>query len=127
MINPKDVTSVGFREVESSAGERYRWVVPADLPYFEGHFPGRPTLPAVAMIDFTLELVRRRPGFERAELGRLKAAKFTAVIVPGSEVEVTVTRDHSASVQTSWKAEWRLDHGDGGADVAANFHFDVRS
>lgn len=126
MINPKDVANGGIREVETSTGTRYRWSIPHDLPYFAGHFPGRPTLPGVAMIDLTLELVRRSAGFERAELFRMKSAKFTAVVLPGSEVEIFLTRGESASTGSEWRAEWRLNGGDGSQVGAASFHFGVR-
>ncbi len=126
MINPKDVAQAGFRELAPPPGLRVRWTVPTDLPYFAGHFPGNPTLPAVAMIDLTLELVRRWPGFERAELTALKSAKFAAVISPGAELEITVNRD--AERRPAWQADWRLDGGNGFGDGvrAASFGFDVQ-
>lgn len=134
MINPKDVASLGFRALSDPPEMRVAWTVPQDLPYFEGHFPGNPTLPAVAMVDLTLELVRRWPGFERAELSLLKTAKFASVIGPGDSVEVSLTRDLSSPLVASgveWRAEWKLNSrgaGDGVAAVtAASFWLGVRA
>jgi 3-hydroxymyristoyl/3-hydroxydecanoyl-(acyl carrier protein) dehydratase len=118
MINPKTLASEGFRSVSPAPEMRIQWSVPADLPYFAGHFPGNPTLPAVAMIDLSLELVRQWPGFERAELSILKSAKFSAVVTPGAEVEVLLTREVIPSGIEEWRAEWTL----AGA-AAASFRF----
>ncbi len=118
MINPKTVANEGFRSVSPAPEMRVRWSVPADLLYFAGHFPGSPTLPAVAMVDLTLELVRRWPGFERAELATMKSAKFSAVVTPGAEVEVSLTREVIPSGIEEWRAEWTV----AGA-AAASFRF----
>lgn len=99
---------------------RVQWTVPSDLPYFAGHFPGSPTLPAVAMIDLTLELMRQYPGFKNAELSAVKSAKFSAVIGPGAEVEIKVLRDATSPLRAEgieWRAEWRIL----GGEVAAQF------
>lgn len=127
MINPKDVASRGIRARSESDESRFTWIVPSDLPYFEGHFPGAPTLPGVAMIDLTLELVRRQPGFARAELVKLKSAKFTAVVGPGTELDVVLTRDAAVSGEAAWRAEWKtLNKTDGTPVPAASFLLSVR-
>jgi 3-hydroxymyristoyl/3-hydroxydecanoyl-(acyl carrier protein) dehydratase len=124
MINPKDVLDEGFRfsdtPSDGAGAMRGVWSVPADLPYFAGHFPGQPTLPAVAILDLTLELIRRWPGFEKAELGGVESAKFSAVVEPGADVAVSLTRSGS-----EWRAEWKLDGACGGV-AAANLRLRVR-
>ncbi len=64
-----------------SAAER-EFTVPADHPAFAGHFPGRPVLPAVVLLDTVLEAARDCFGGQLAVSG-LPHAKFTASLVPG--------------------------------------------
>lgn len=120
MINPKDVLARGFRTLAPPPEMRVQWIVPADLPYFAGHFPGSPTLPAVAMIDLTLELMRQWPGYKNAEVSAVKSAKFSAVIGPGTEVEIKILRDAASPLRSEgidWRAEWKII----GGEVAASF------
>jgi 3-hydroxyacyl-[acyl-carrier-protein] dehydratase len=62
-----------------------RYTVPADHPSLPGHFPGRPILPGVVLLD----AVFRAAGVEPA---RLLRAKFTAPVGPGDEVEIGFER-----------------------------------
>jgi|GEM_PF-985954 len=126
MINPKDLVAGGFREVAPPPERVVRWTVPRDLAYFDGHFPGQPTLPAVAMVDLSLELVRRWPGFEMAELHTLRLAKFTAVISPGAEVQVSLVRENpegSVEGRAEWRAEWSVELEECASVPAARFLF----
>lgn len=58
------------------------FTVPADHPAFAGHFPGRPVLPAVVLLDTVLETARECFG-RRLDLSGLPRAKFTAPLAPG--------------------------------------------
>jgi 3-hydroxymyristoyl/3-hydroxydecanoyl-(acyl carrier protein) dehydratase len=78
------------------------WKIPADLPYFEGHFPGNPIFPAVATLDGTLELVRRVTEQPQFEYTKITSAKFTGVMTPEQEVIIEIHKSH-----TEWKAEWK--------------------
>jgi 3-hydroxyacyl-[acyl-carrier-protein] dehydratase len=62
----------------------FRYEVPADHPAFPGHFPGRPILPGVVLLDAVL----RAAGLGQAHLLR---AKFTAPVLPGDTVEIALT------------------------------------
>jgi len=69
----------------SEHGVRLRLIVPADLIYFDGHFPEVPLLPGVVQISWAIELARKHipaTGTFKA----LSAVKFTRVIQPGSTV-----------------------------------------
>lgn len=61
-----------------------RHAVPADHPAFPGHFPGRPILPGVLLLDAVLQAA----GLGQAHLLR---AKFTAPVLPGDVVEIALT------------------------------------
>jgi 3-hydroxyacyl-[acyl-carrier-protein] dehydratase len=62
------------------------WTVPADHPAFAGHFPGRPIVPGVVLLERALALVAaaRRgsvAGFAVAN------AKFLSPVGPGESLE----------------------------------------
>ena len=71
---------------------RFAVLVPADLLYFQGHFPGAPILPAIAQL---LTLVVDRIHFQWPDLGqprRVARLKFMRAIDPGDEIEVHLER-----------------------------------
>ena len=60
--------------------------IPADHPAFEGHFPGNPLLPGVALLAEVIEAVLNEPELA-AVLGRrprIGVAKFLAPVLPGA-------------------------------------------
>ncbi len=57
--------------------------VPAEHPALPGHFPGRPILPGVVLLDAVLQAA----GLGQATLLR---AKFTAPVLPGDAVEINL-------------------------------------
>jgi 3-hydroxymyristoyl/3-hydroxydecanoyl-(acyl carrier protein) dehydratase len=61
--------------------------VPASHPALPGHFPGRPIVPGVLLLDAVLEAVRAAHGTP----AMLVRAKFAAPVLPETEVEVTLT------------------------------------
>jgi len=64
--------------------------VAADHPGFDGHFPGQPILPGVALLAEVLEAARAEPALG-ACLGsapRLTVVKFTAPVRPGAALGV---------------------------------------
>jgi len=61
------------------------WTVPVDYPAFAGHFPGRPVVPGVVLLDRALLLAEARTG--RSSAGwRIVAAKFFSPVLPGETV-----------------------------------------
>lgn len=72
-------------------GARARATVDAALPCFAGHFPDRPVLPGVMVLELVLATVSRA----WPDLGALRTAprvKFTRTIAPGDAVAVVLRR-----------------------------------
>ena len=59
--------------------------VPADLVYFEGHFPGLPILPGVVQIDWSIKLARPRLPV-RGEFAAAENLKFLSIVAPGARL-----------------------------------------
>ena len=62
----------------------------ADHPAFEGHFPGQPLLPGVALLAEVLEAALDEPALA-ASIGpapRIGAVKFLAPVRPGAQLTV---------------------------------------
>jgi 3-hydroxymyristoyl/3-hydroxydecanoyl-(acyl carrier protein) dehydratase len=66
-------------------GIRLQLSIPADLAYFNGHFPNCPLLPGVVQVNWAIELGRQHLTFA-GTFRELSAVKFTRVIVPGASV-----------------------------------------
>jgi 3-hydroxyacyl-[acyl-carrier-protein] dehydratase len=64
-----------------------RFVVAADHPSLPGHFPGRPIVPGVVLLDEALALIRAHHG------GALSAlrVKFIAIVQAGEAIDVVAT------------------------------------
>jgi len=57
-------------------------------PAFEGHFPGRPILPGVALIAEAMSALERATGTVARDW-TLESAKFASPVVPGTRLEMT--------------------------------------
>ena len=64
-----------------------RFVIPQDHPSLPGHFPGRPLVPGVVVLDCAIALLlRHRPA---VQLAGFDDVKFVAPVCPGAEVSVS--------------------------------------
>lgn len=62
------------------------FTLPDDHPALAGHFPDRPIVPAVVILDEVLALLPRFDPARRAS--GIVSAKFTAVLLPGQPCRV---------------------------------------
>jgi 3-hydroxymyristoyl/3-hydroxydecanoyl-(acyl carrier protein) dehydratase len=70
-------------------GLRLQLNIPAELGYFDGHFPDCPLLPGVVQIGWAIELGRQHLPFT-GTFRALSAVKFTRVIQPPASVWLTL-------------------------------------
>ena len=71
--------------------------VRADHPAFVGHFPGRPIVPGVLLLEWAIDAIATA---EQRELlpGKLNVAKFLSPVGPGEQVEVHYRNEISGAI-----------------------------
>ena len=76
----------------------------ADHPAFEGHFPGRPILPGVALLAAVLEATMTEPSLAAAigATPRLAFVKFLAPVGPGASLTISLRLGPTA-------IDWEID------------------
>jgi 3-hydroxymyristoyl/3-hydroxydecanoyl-(acyl carrier protein) dehydratase len=79
----------------------------ADHPAFDGHFPGRPVLPGVALLAAVLEAALAEPRLAESigAAPRLGVVKFLAPVGPGASLAIAF-RLGSGSL------DWQVDDGE---------------
>jgi 3-hydroxyacyl-[acyl-carrier-protein] dehydratase len=61
--------------------------IPADSPWFKGHFPGDPMLPGIAQLHLVMEAIRASLG-RGVRLVGLKRVRFKRVIRPEETIAI---------------------------------------
>lgn len=84
----------------SAAG---RWRLSGAEPFFAGHFPERPTLPGVLMVEAIAQLgaiaLLSDPAYQGKLplFGGIDKARFRRQVVPGEDLDLEVQIDHAAA------------------------------
>ena len=91
-------------EAISTEGLIWNFVVPPELPFFEGHFPGHPILPGVVALGWLLAAAERFAG-RQIEATALLNVKFQVVILPGAALELTVVPKAGGRLQGTIRSE----------------------
>lgn len=85
------------------ADAEFGWVVPADHPAFAGHFPGRPIVPGVVLLDRALLFAERLLG--RPVAGwQVGNAKFFSPVGPGEALVFALQAKASGALAFSVRA-----------------------
>jgi 3-hydroxyacyl-[acyl-carrier-protein] dehydratase len=87
-------------EVKPGRSARARWTLPPDAPFLAGHFPGRPIMPGVLIVEALAQTGALAVLSEEEHRGRLalfagiERARFRRSVEPGEtlDLEVELTR-----------------------------------
>lgn len=85
----KDVKRIAPNALEAQAD------APQDCIWFNGHFPGEPILPGIALVNTVYEVIAwdAHDRGESVQISSLKRIRFTGPVRPGEKFVLTLTRE----------------------------------
>ena len=92
-------TNAGRSADTSAAGHHgpIVFAIPADHPALPGHFPGRPIIPGVVLLDYAIERIGTALGYG-LNACRIGSAKFTAPAAPGEPLSLSFRCDERGAI-----------------------------
>jgi 3-hydroxymyristoyl/3-hydroxydecanoyl-(acyl carrier protein) dehydratase len=85
----KEVKATNNNHIEALAE------VPADSPWFSGHFPGEPILPGIALVHMVKQAINQdalKKG-DKLNLHSLKRVRFTQPVRPGDTLSININAE----------------------------------
>jgi len=76
--------------------------VPGNSPWFSGHFPGNPILPAIAQISIVLDMIGQAIKAP-VTLKAFSRVKFRRIILPDEEMDITASESADTPDNYSFK------------------------
>jgi 3-hydroxyacyl-[acyl-carrier-protein] dehydratase len=69
--------------------------IPAEIIFFQGHFPNTPILPGVAQVDWAIFFAHKFLGIDPQKCLNIEQIKFTKVIKPNSKISLEVKLENN--------------------------------
>jgi 3-hydroxymyristoyl/3-hydroxydecanoyl-(acyl carrier protein) dehydratase len=77
--------------------------VPPEHPALAGHFPGRPIVPGVVLLDHALDAIGSALG-KNFGACRIESAKFLSPAAPGEALDITYETSASGAIRFTIRA-----------------------
>ena len=99
-----NIAPENIKKTEDSVSVSF--TVPRSLPWFDGHFPGQPVLPAVITVEISDALIENIYGVSPQLVAN---AKFKGPIFPDMSLRVTLYKQVGNSISIIWRKTNDLD------------------
>lgn len=99
---------------KTELGQELTLELPATLPWFNGHFPNQPVLPAVITTEISDALIRN---FCNVAPEFVITAKFKGPIFPGTRLIISLLQPKDDSASIIWRNADEADAGQFLADL----------